>query len=235
MVHAYLMYGFPTQTDQETIDSLEVVRQLFEAGVLQSGFWHRFAMTAHSPVGLQPEEFNVDIVDSSVGTFANNDLEHRDPSGGNHELFSAGLRKSLYNYMHGVGYELELGTWFDETVPETTVDPDLIQSHLEAPRVREPKSNSQIVWIGGPVEFRDGDNEPTLIKVYGKQEETEIPVEYKQGAWIAGYLNALVRQEERTTYSEMAQSYQAQGFEDFTLFWFGDMMEQLKELGLLIM
>ena len=29
MVHAYLMYGFPTQTDQETIDSLEMVRQLF--------------------------------------------------------------------------------------------------------------------------------------------------------------------------------------------------------------
>ncbi|MBP6001725.1 MAG: radical SAM protein, partial [Flavobacterium sp.] len=40
MVHAYLMYGYPTQTVQETIDSLEMVRQLFELGVLQSGFWH---------------------------------------------------------------------------------------------------------------------------------------------------------------------------------------------------
>jgi hypothetical protein len=37
MVHAYLMYGYPTQTIQETIDSLEMVRQLFE-GYLQSGF-----------------------------------------------------------------------------------------------------------------------------------------------------------------------------------------------------
>ncbi|HSB92959.1 MAG TPA: radical SAM protein, partial [Flavitalea sp.] len=46
MVHAYLMYGYPTQTIQETVDSLEMVRQLFEAGVLQSGFWHQFAMTA---------------------------------------------------------------------------------------------------------------------------------------------------------------------------------------------
>ncbi len=44
MVHAYLMYGYPTQTIQETIDSLEMVRQLFEAGVLQSGFWHQFAI-----------------------------------------------------------------------------------------------------------------------------------------------------------------------------------------------
>jgi hypothetical protein len=32
MVHAYLMYGYPTQTIQETIDSLEMVRQLFEVG-----------------------------------------------------------------------------------------------------------------------------------------------------------------------------------------------------------
>jgi hypothetical protein len=53
------MYGYPTQTVQETIDSLEMVRQLFEAGVLQSGFWHQFAMTAHSPVGIHPEKFGV--------------------------------------------------------------------------------------------------------------------------------------------------------------------------------
>ena len=55
LVHAYLMYGYPTQTIQETVDSLEMVRQLFEAGILQSGFWHQFALTAHSPIGLNPE------------------------------------------------------------------------------------------------------------------------------------------------------------------------------------
>ena len=57
MVHAYLMYGFPTQTAQETIDSLEMVRQLFKLGILQSAFWHLFTMTAHSPVGLDPEKY----------------------------------------------------------------------------------------------------------------------------------------------------------------------------------
>jgi hypothetical protein len=35
-VHAYLMYGFPTETAQETVDSLEIVRQLFAAGLLDS-------------------------------------------------------------------------------------------------------------------------------------------------------------------------------------------------------
>ena len=72
MVHAYLMYGYPTQTVQETVDSLEMVRQLFEVGVLQSGFWHQFAMTAHSPVGMYPEKFGVMKETETIGTFANN-------------------------------------------------------------------------------------------------------------------------------------------------------------------
>ena len=59
MVHAYLMYGYPTQTVQETIDSLEMVRQLFELGIVQSGFWHQFALTAHSPIGLNPEAYGI--------------------------------------------------------------------------------------------------------------------------------------------------------------------------------
>lgn len=59
LVHAYLMYGFPTETMQETVDSMEVVRQMFEEGILRSAFWHQFAMTAHSPIGLHPEQFQV--------------------------------------------------------------------------------------------------------------------------------------------------------------------------------
>ena len=56
LVHAYLMYGFPTQTLQETVDALEYVRQLFEQGCIQSGFFHRFTCTVHSPVGKNPED-----------------------------------------------------------------------------------------------------------------------------------------------------------------------------------
>ena len=82
------MYGFPTQTAQETIDSLEIVRQLFQNNILQSGFWHQFAMTAHSPVGLMPEQFKVKKVIEAIGTFANNDIEHIDPTGARHEPVS---------------------------------------------------------------------------------------------------------------------------------------------------
>ncbi len=91
MVHAYLMYGFPTQTTQETIDSLEMVRQLFESGVVQSGFWHRFAMTAHSPVGMHPAGFDVQRIGPDFGGFADNDLHHDDPTGSRPRPLCRGL------------------------------------------------------------------------------------------------------------------------------------------------
>jgi radical SAM superfamily enzyme YgiQ (UPF0313 family) len=127
MVHAYLMYGFPTQTIRETIDSLEVVRQLFELGLVQSGFWHHFALTAHSPVGQHPGKFGI-IRDTMVEEpFANNDLTFTDPTGCDHDAFSDGLGKSLFNYMHGIGYELPLSEWFNFEIPETTIEHDYIE------------------------------------------------------------------------------------------------------------
>src|SRR5258705_9932953 len=74
LVHAYLMYGFPTQTAQDTVDALEYVRQLFEAGCIQSGFFHRFTCTVHSPVGKHPEEYGVTLQPPLQTTFTNNDI-----------------------------------------------------------------------------------------------------------------------------------------------------------------
>jgi hypothetical protein len=130
MVHAYLMYGFPTQTAQETIDSLEMVRQMFKAGILQSGFWHQFAMTAHSPVGLNPKKFGVKSIIPVKPTFADNDVIHEDPTGADHETFSFGLKKSLLNYMNGLRIDDPLHKWFDMKVPVTTVPPDAIEKAL---------------------------------------------------------------------------------------------------------
>ena len=148
MVHAYLMYGFPTQTTQETIDSLEMVRQLFQAGVVQSGFWHRFAMTAHSPVGLMPSEFDVQRIGPVAGPFADNDLDHTDPLGANHDLFAAGLRKSLFNFMHGVGFDFPLGDWFDFPVPPTSIPPRYIEKSIRNVPESTVRANAQVVWLG---------------------------------------------------------------------------------------
>ena len=123
MVHAYLMYGFPTQTAQETIDSLEVVRQMFEMNVMQSAFWHRFAMTAHSPVGASPRDFGVRSVAPAFGGFALNDVPHADDNGADHKRYGDGLRASLHAWMHGAGFEAPLGSWFEHSTPPTTIAP----------------------------------------------------------------------------------------------------------------
>ncbi|MDP9045746.1 MAG: radical SAM protein [Pseudomonadota bacterium] len=121
LVHAYLMYGFPTQTAQDTVDALEYVRQLFEAGCIQSGFFHRFACTVHSPVGQDPAAYGVTLLPLPPVSFAQNDVGFVDPTGTDHDALGVGLKKALYNYMHGIGLEHDVRRWFDVQVPKTRV------------------------------------------------------------------------------------------------------------------
>jgi hypothetical protein len=133
LVHAYLMYGFPTQTVQETIDSLEYVRQLFENGCIQSGFFHRFTCTVHSPVGKNPEAYGIELIPLPKITFAKNDIGFIDPTGTDHDALGQGLKKAIYNYMHGVGFEADIRSWFDmqEPTPKSTVSRQFIAKALQ--------------------------------------------------------------------------------------------------------
>ncbi|WP_233530659.1 B12-binding domain-containing radical SAM protein [Gelidibacter salicanalis] len=104
MVHAYLMYGFPTQNAQETIDSLEVVRQLFERNCIQSAYWHQFTTTIHSPIGQNPQDFGILITGPEFEGFAQNDLHHKDPQGADHPKYTTGLNLALHNYLNNAGF-----------------------------------------------------------------------------------------------------------------------------------
>ena len=130
LVHAYLMYGFPTQTVQDTVDALEYVRQLFAAGCIQSGFFHRFACTVHSPVGKEPAAYGVSLQPLPPGTFARNDIGFTDPTGTDHDALGGALKKALYNYMHGVGLEADVRSWFDTPVPKPRVARQRIERAL---------------------------------------------------------------------------------------------------------
>src|SRR6202042_1869075 len=147
LVHAYLMYGFPTQTSQDTVDALEYVRQLFAAGCIHSAFFHRFTCTIHSPVGKHPEQYGVTLSAPPRTTFANNDINFTDLTGIDHDVFGAALKKALYNYMLGIGLGLDAAEGFEHhasvrgfgkrarrraraTVPRTTVPPNLIERAL---------------------------------------------------------------------------------------------------------
>jgi len=240
MVHAYLMYGYPTQTVQETVDSLEMVRQLFEMGVLQSGFWHQFAMTAHSPVGINPEEYGVVPVKQEI-LFANNDIDFTDITGIDHSKFSFGLKKSLFNYMHGINFEMPLQSWFDFKIPRTTIDPDYIHDCLLEEEDFKFKPNSKVVFLEKNVIAEDfiktkkGNSwELTQLTFHLKTNILKIELDKEKAHWLIKILNEnSIENGKKLSLLQLKTQFE-EGFEDFELFWFSKPMQQLKENGVIL-
>ena len=236
MVHAYLMYGFPTQTKQETIDSLEMVRQLFETGVVQSGFWHQFALTAHSPVGMKPGEFSVKIINNKIGSFANNDLIYTDPTGVDHDAFSYGLKKSLFNYMHGVGFDLPLQQWFDFKVPKTAIKKHYIQNALSDNHESfDIKANTKIIWLGNaPIVTNHGHEHELLF--HDKTGGVSLLISSAKSDWLIEILKLIsVNAETRYTFNDIKTHYEKTGLNDFESFWYNQLFSELCDSGLLVL
>ncbi|MDR6524826.1 hypothetical protein J2787_000196 [Chryseobacterium rhizosphaerae] len=240
MVHAYLMYGYPTQTVQETIDSLEMIRQMFEMGILQSGFWHQFAMTAHSPVGINPEDFGVIPVKQEI-LFANNDIDFKDKTGIDHNKFSFGLKKSLFNYMHGINFEIPLQEWFDFKIPRTTIHPDHIHDCLLEDDAFAFKGNSKIVFLTKNViaENRVKTKKKysgtyTLITFHLKTNIVKIELEQDKANWLLNVLEQNSIENPKKITAQQLKNHFEENFEDFELFWFSKPMQQLKENGVIL-
>jgi len=219
MVHAYLMYGFPTQTEQETIDSLEMVRQLFDTGVLKSGFWHLFTMTAHSPVGLEPSKFKVKKLNDKIGSFANNDILHIDLTGTNHDQFGFGLKKALLNFMHGACLDFPLQKWFDFSVPKTSVQPNVIRNAIAEPElVTNP--NSKYIWIGSTpsIEIHQKSKKGQKWEVMSITFQTlsgklNISVDPARGNWL---IDLLPKLEQPLSIQKIKEGYEKSGFEHYS-------------------
>ena len=242
MVHAYLMYGYPTQTIQETVDSLEMVRQLFEAGILQSGFWHQFAMTAHSPVGLYPERFGVVKETEAIGTFANNDINYTDKTGIDHNKFSFGLKKSLFNFMHGICFDYELQDWFDFKIPRTKIPKDFIEKALNEENHFNTKPTAKVVWLGSQAdaEFftktKKGNSwEMASITFHDKKESFTIQTNKNEGEWLVSILEKVkVSAEKIYSFQEVKTDFESE-MENFELFWYSKPVNTLRDFGLLVL
>lgn len=237
MVHSYLMYGYPTQTEQETIDSLEMVRQLFELGIIQSGFWHQFALTTHSPVGQNPEEYGVTPHYNAI-TFANNDVAFSDETGIDHSKFSYGLKKSLFNYMHGIGFDEHLQEWFDFDVPETTIHPHIIEDSLQDELQFKTKPSSRIVWIGAAPTtrfFSKKKRNLCELTFHEKIGTTVVTINTTDATWLLDVLQlASPDSDKLPTFTALQTSYE-EAQENFELFWYSKQMITVREIGLLVL
>lgn len=240
MVHSYLMYGYPTQTVQETVDSLEMVRQLFEIGIVQSGFWHQFALTTHSPIGKHPEQFGVQP-DYKTITFANNDIQFKDKTGIDHSKFSYGLKKSLFNFMHGIGFKIPLNQWFDFNIPKTTIPSNFIEKCINSEELTLAKSSAKPIWLGQTpsissfTKSKRGETwEMMQFSIHDKREYIEINLDREQGQWFFEQLERMsIYSSNNSTIAELKSDFESK-FDDFELFWYSKPMNQLREAGLIV-
>jgi hypothetical protein len=200
--------------------------------VIHSGFWHQFALTSHSPVGLNPDAYHIQILNPEPGSFANNDLEHADPTGTDHAQFSEGLKKSLFNYMHGIGLDMPLQEWFEFKIPRTQIPKNYIARILTAQDEKMPKANAKICWLGPKPLYSKA---AKTLSFSSGREEVELEVPGKLGAWLEYSLPKLSLSTEKTgNFEEFEKEFSQAGLGNFKAFWEGELVEELREMGLLV-
>lgn len=115
LVHAYLMYGFPTQTEAEAVSALRYVRDRFRDGTIRSAFFHRFALTVHSPIAREPGKFGIKLAGQGASdpgrTFARNEIPYVEKGAPDWDRIGKGLKLALYNYMLGLGLDKPPRFW----------------------------------------------------------------------------------------------------------------------------
>jgi hypothetical protein len=243
LVHAYLMYGFPTQTKQETIDALEIVRQFFKAGLIQSAFWHVFSATVHSDVGRNPGKYKCAIIDPPRGRFAKNDLQHEDRTGCDPRAFAHGLNKAVYNFMHGIGTDFPIKEWFDFRVPAISIKRNYVDKAIDEKPVSDRKRmKSRILWTENlPHSMHDDATlkkkqarKHTLI-FYTKKETFTINVTPEIGVWLSSVFETFsIQNPELMSLEELKRQYEKQVPSSFEAFLKSGEWKTLRVKGLLL-
>lgn len=159
LIHSYMIFGFWSQGVQDLIDSMETLRQLFEAGLLDSAFWHKFTLTLHSTVyeeykkGKYPE---LKILPQKKTQFAKNDLHFEGEE--KSEKFSAPLNAALELWMHGEKLSKPVESYFPFKMPKPSIAKDYIASLIakyeenrdrKFHKIPEQGSKEKLVWLGG--------------------------------------------------------------------------------------
>ena len=244
MVHAYLMYGFPTQTAQETVDSLEVVRQFFEQGLIQSAFWHQFTATVHSDVGQNPEKYHCRIVGPPTGGFAKNDLQHEDPSGCDHQAFTQGLNKAVYNFMHGIGMDHPIADWFTFKAPALSVKRNYVEQAIGQHAAPDSeRMSARMLWVENKPQYlrsaatkKGKEAGESRFELNNRMERSTVITAPDTGEWLHDMFDRFtLLNRELMSLEELKQSYETRFPSPFGSFLRSDAWRTLREKGLLLL
>ncbi len=229
MVHAYLMYGFPTQTEQEIINSLELVRQFMELDLFQSAYWHLFALTIHSPIAQNPKKYKIKILSNQNNPFGNNDLVHQDLTGIDYNQYSQGLKKALYNFMHGIGFDKSSTSWFNFRTPKTTIKQNFVKNCISSSE-EKIKEISRTVWLGSDPKIKIVNSKVSEISVSLNDSDAVWEIDHEIAIWLSQ--NLLQSKSGNEIFRNWRESF-PQNFEEFNRFLQSDVWLELKETGLL--
>ena len=239
LVHAYLMYGCPGETVEETVESLERVRQLFATGLIQSAFWHRFTATAHSPVGLNPKAHGIRITGPTFQGFAENDLTHVDPAGDTPDWVGDGLRAALYNYLEGNGLTVDVCRWFAKPVKRPRVSATWVKTALAAQQHGDdPSVERRFVWIGGrPVVEQQGKKYRIILP--NKTEDATLTLTPEKTFWLMELIHSATptREKHGETYPSLKhvrETYFLDGATGFDRCWQSSAWKAARAIGLLL-
>jgi len=243
MVHAYLMYGFPSQTEQEVIDALELVRQFFHEGLIQSAYWHVFTATVHSDVGKHPGKYHCRIIAPPAGGFAKNDLSHEDATACDHHAFTQGVNKAVYNFMHGIGTDFPLRKWFDFPVPAISIKRNFVKLALEEKRPFDKEQlKCRVLWLENPprhLEYRSTKKgkqaAASALVFYTRTESFTLVVEPDRAKWLITFFERTsLRSAKLPLLGELKHEYERLFSSPFELFLKSDQWKTLRQKGLLL-
>lgn len=236
LIHAYLMYGCPSETIQETVDSLERVRQLVAADLLQSAFWHRFTVTAHSPVGLNPTAHGLRVLGPEFQGFAENDLLHHDDRGETPTWLGEGLRRSLLNYLERRGLDLDVRQWFKYEVPRPRVSSTWLKRVLKKRTIDDHSDlERRLVWLGRAVTCVPNGRRATLT-LTGSGQNHVISLPEPEARWLEQLVRDATPRQAFQTYPHMRQAGDLfpEMLSDFNTFLRTPSWEKIRDAGLVL-
>jgi len=240
LVHAYLMYGLPSETIGETVESLERVRQLFAHGLIQSAFWHRFTATAHSPIGLNPHAYGIQLAGPEFGGFAENDLIHEDPRVAMPVWVGEGLRAALWHYKEGQELTRDVRDWFAEPTPKPKVKRTWVKQVLEAGQPEDhSRQERKFVWIGGQPDVDRGRGELYRIMLPNRTMDEEVRLKPGQAEWLLNLIQRAMPVHQAGShrypvFKEVRAGYPFGGPQGFDKWWHSASAQKARTIGLLL-